>query len=102
MDQYIPNRIREILRLRKIGKLYPNTFDSVCVAANIHHNTLVNLANGIYMPKLDTAYKLARALNLTVYDIWDEHDIRSFLNDLNEQYTEDLIMAMRRVDDSEK
>jgi DNA-binding XRE family transcriptional regulator len=50
-----------------------------------------NLAQGEYWPKLDTAYKIARALNTTVYEIWGEADVISFLRELNEAEQERIM-----------
>jgi len=84
VDDVVPNRIREILKARKEMKAYPNSLSQLAAKADVSRNTVWNLAQGLYWPKLDTAYRLARALSTTVYEIWGEAEVISFLNELNE------------------
>jgi DNA-binding XRE family transcriptional regulator len=98
-DERIPNKIKQILRARKRLGLYPSSFVSVAHEADLAKNTVVNLANGEYFPKLDTAYKIARTLNLTVYDVWPEEDVREFLNKLTDDQFESLLRSMEEEDE---
>lgn len=84
VNDVVPNKIRPMLRLRKEMKAYPYTLSQLAAAADVSRNTVWNLAQGVYWPKLDTAYKLARALNTNVYEIWEEAAIISFLRELGE------------------
>lgn len=79
----VPNKIGPMLRLRKEMKAYPYTLSQLAAAADVSRNTVWNLRQGVYWPKLDTAYKIARALNTTVYEIWEEAKIMSFLEELS-------------------
>lgn len=87
----VPNRIKDILNHRKEMKAYPNSLSQLAAKADVSRNTVWNLAEGTYWPKLDTAYKIARALNTTVYEIWGEAEVISFLNELSEAEQERII-----------
>ena len=80
----VPNRISAMLKRRKEMKAYPYSLSQLAAAADVSRNTVWNLAQGEYWPKLDTAYKIARALNTTVYEVWVESEILSFLKELSE------------------
>jgi DNA-binding XRE family transcriptional regulator len=80
----VPNQINNILKRRKEMRAYPHSLNQLAAVADVSRNTVWNLAHGMYWPKLDTAYKLARALSTTVYELWGEHEILSFLNELSE------------------
>lgn len=97
----VPNRIKEILRARKAAKLYPSSYVTLAAAANLSRNTVVYLARGDYVPKLDTAYKLARALNCTVYDLWNEIELERLMNDLTEEQAVAVVAAMRLNEEQE-
>jgi DNA-binding XRE family transcriptional regulator len=94
----VPNKLKEILRDRKILKLYPNSYASVAAAANVSKNTVIYLARGDYFPKLDSAYSIARALGVTVYDIWRESELREYLNELVDTRAEIAIAELRRAE----
>lgn len=95
----VPNRLKEIMRARKAAKLWPYSYEGVASVANVSRNTVVYLARGDYVPKLDSAYKIARALNCTVYDIWNEVEMSRFLNDLTEDMARAVIAAMKDEED---
>ena len=84
MSDVVPNSISAILKKRRELSAFPFTFGQVAAVADVSKNTVWNLAQGAYWPKLDTAYKVARALNTTVYEIWGEAEILSFLHELSE------------------
>jgi len=65
-------------------KAFPYSLSQLAASADVSRNTVWNLAKGEYWPKLDTAYKIARALNTTVYEIWNEAEVISFLRELSE------------------
>jgi len=83
MEPRVPNKLKRILAARKKSFIYPSSLATLAYEAEVNKNTVVNLADGMYFPKLDTAYKIARALNLSVYDIWVETELREFLNELS-------------------
>jgi len=87
----VPNRIGKLLKRRKDIKAFPYTFNQLASAADVSRNTVWNLAKGEYWPKLDTAYRLARALNTTVYEVWGEHEVISFLRELSEAEQERIM-----------
>lgn len=91
----VPNRLKEILRQRKVNKLYPNSYATLAAVANVSKNTVVYLARGDYVPKLDSAYKIARALGCTVYDIWSEIELDRFMNDLTDEQAAMVVAAMQ-------
>jgi DNA-binding XRE family transcriptional regulator len=91
----VPNRLKAILKQRKAAKMYPSSYASLAVCSNVSKNTVVFLARGDYFPKLDTAYKIARALNMTVYDIWSEVETRRFLNEITDDHADLVIAAMK-------
>jgi DNA-binding XRE family transcriptional regulator len=95
----VPNRLKEILSSRKTSHLYPNSYATLASVANVSKNTVVYLARGDYVPKLDSAYKIARALNVTVYDIWNEIELERFLNELTEEQAVAVIAAMEAEDE---
>ena len=37
----VPNRIKEILRYRKIAKLYPSSYSTLAVESNVSRNTVI-------------------------------------------------------------
>jgi DNA-binding XRE family transcriptional regulator len=82
--EVVPNRIKEILIIRKGMRAMPYSLSQLARMADVSRNTVWNLAHGDYWPKLDTAYKIARALNTTVYEIWGEAEVLSFLHELSE------------------
>ena len=84
MSDVVPNSINAILKQRRELSAFPFTFSQLAATADVSRNTVWNLAQGAYWPKLDTAYKVARALNTTVYEIWGEAEILSFLHELSE------------------
>ena len=90
----VPNRINEILQHRKRLKAYPSSLNQLAASADVSRNTVWNLAQGIYWPKLDTAYKLARALSTTVYEIWGEAEVISFLRELSEADQQRMIKEL--------
>jgi len=94
----VPNKLKKILKHRKLIKAYPSSYLTLAIESDVAKNTVVNLANGDYVPKLDTAYKIARALNLTVYDIWDEIELEEFLVTLTDIQAKILVRAMEEVD----
>lgn len=96
----VPNRLKEILLQRKLAKLYPSSYASLAVCSNVSKNTIVFLARGDYFPKLDTAYKIARALNCTVYDIWSEVENIRYLNEISEDHADLVIAAMKAEADA--
>lgn len=91
MSYEVPNSIHSILKKRKTLSAYPFTYTQLAAVADVSRNTVWNLAQGAYWPKLDTAYKIARALNTTVYEIWGEAEIISFLRELS-QAEQDRVM----------
>jgi len=95
----VPNRLKKMLKHRKTIRAYPSSYSTLARAANVARNTVVNLANGDYIPMLDTAYKLARALNVTVYDIWEELELDQFLEKLDDIQTKILIAMMEDEDE---
>jgi DNA-binding XRE family transcriptional regulator len=98
-DTPIPNRIKEILKSRKVAKLYPSSYTTLAMAAKVARNTVVHLACGRYFPKLDNAYKIARALNCTVYDIWGEMDTIGFLDDLEDELVNAMMSLLEEEED---
>lgn len=74
--------------------VFPWTFTQVAAVADVSRNTVWNLAQGSYWPKLDTAYKVARALNTTVYDVWGEAEVISFLHELSETEQERIMKEL--------
>jgi DNA-binding XRE family transcriptional regulator len=96
VEDQIPNKLSEILDLRKRMGVFPNSINQLAAVADVSRNTVWNLAKGVYWPKLDTAYKLARALNTTVYDIWSEAMILKFIKDLRHV---DMLRTMRELRD---
>jgi len=80
----VPNRISEIIKRRKEMGAHPCSLSQLAATADVSRNTVWNLSQGQYWPKLDTAYRLARALSTTVYEIWGEAEVISFLNELSE------------------
>ena len=96
----VPNRLKEILKQRKVHKLYPNSYATLALAANVSKNTVVYLARGDYVPKLDSAYKIARALNCTVYDIWGEVELERFMNELSDEQAAMVVAAMKAIDEA--
>ena len=89
--EVIPNAINDILNKRKMIRAFPFTYSQVAAVANVSRNTVWNLANGSYWPKLDTAYKISRALSTTVYEIWGEVEILRFLYELGEAEQERMM-----------
>ena len=87
----VPNKISNMLSLRKEMKAFPYTYSQLAAAADVSRNTVWNLAQGEYWPKLDTAYKIARALNTTVYEVWGEAEVISFLRELSEAEQERIM-----------
>jgi predicted transcriptional regulator len=74
MLNYIPcevgnlnNRLKKILEERNINVTGLNGLDK---KAKVHRNTINKLLNGS-IPRLDIANKIAKALDLSVYDIWE-------------------------------
>lgn len=59
------NRLKEILDQRGIK------YKWLANQANVDRNTITNLINGS-CPRLDLAYRIAKTLDLSVYDIWPE------------------------------
>ena len=94
MAESAPNKIRVILKQRRELRLVPWSFPQLAARADVTRNTVINLADGKYWPKLDTAYKIAKALNTTVYDIWDEFETLRFLDDLAEKAIEETIQRL--------
>jgi len=94
VEDVVPNGINDILRRRKEMKAFPYTFTQVAAVADVSRNTVWNLAQGRYWPKLDTAYKVARALSTTVYEIWGEVAVISFLNELSEAEQERIMAEL--------
>lgn len=94
MSDVVPNRIKDILKTRKEMKAYPNSLSQLAAKADVSRNTVWNLAEGLYWPKLDTAYKLARALSTTVYEIWGESEILSFLRELSDAERERIMQQV--------
>jgi len=90
----VPNQISNILKHRREMRAYPNSLSQLAAVADVSRNTVWNLAQGMYWPKLDTAYKLARALNTTVYEIWGEAEVISFLNELSEAEQERIMKEL--------
>jgi DNA-binding XRE family transcriptional regulator len=95
MDELpVPCKLKSILRVRKKSHLYPSSYGGLAAACDIAKNTVVHLAEGRYLPKLDTAYKIARALGLSVYDIWNERELEDFLNTISEGQIERIMEEM--------
>ena len=98
----VPNRLKRILQQRKVNKLYPNSYATLAIAANVSKNTVVYLARGDYVPKLDSAYKIARALGCTVYDIWGEVELERFMNELTDDQAAMVVAAMKALDEEQE
>lgn len=95
MDEMpVPCKLKSILRVRKKSHFYPSSYGGLAAACDIAKNTVVHLAEGRYLPKLDTAYKIARALGLSVYDVWDERELQEFLNAISEEQVNRLMDEM--------
>jgi DNA-binding XRE family transcriptional regulator len=91
----VPNSINDILKRRKVMKAYPFTYSQVAAVADVSRNTVWNLAHGAYWPMLDTAYKVARALSTTVYEVWGEVAVLEFLRELREEEQDRLMEQLR-------
>ena len=91
MPDVIPNSINAILKRRKELAAFPSSLSQLAAVADVSRNTVWNLAHGLYWPKLDTAYKIARALNTTVYEVWGEAEILSFLQELSDAEQEAIM-----------
>jgi len=61
----VENRLEEILKEQ--GRLNYWLADK----ADIHRNTITRIIKGSYTPGLDVAHRIAKALNLSIYDIWN-------------------------------
>lgn len=90
----VPNKISKLLKRRRDIKAFPYTYSQLAAAADVSRNTVWNLAKGEYWPKLDTAYRISRALNTTVYEVWGETDVMSFLRMLDEAEQERIMKAV--------
>lgn len=101
MESRVPNKLKRILAARKKSFIYPSSLSTLAYEAEVNKNTVVNLSDGMYFPKLDTAYKIARALNLSVYDIWVETELREFMNELSEASAMALIRELE-ADESQE
>ncbi|MYL45080.1 helix-turn-helix domain-containing protein [Virgibacillus halodenitrificans] len=50
--------------------LKPGDIQLLCSKTNIHRNSISRYINNDRIPRLDHAYKIASALNKSVYEIW--------------------------------
>jgi transcriptional regulator with XRE-family HTH domain len=59
--------LNNIKELRKVKKL---SLDALADAIGVRKSTVWNLEQGLSYPQLDNAYKMAKVLNVGVYDVW--------------------------------
>lgn len=83
------------MRERRQLKMVPWSFPQLAAVADLSRLNVINLADGRYWPKLDTAYKIARALNTTVYDIWGETELLAFIHQMREADEQAMMEKMK-------
>jgi DNA-binding XRE family transcriptional regulator len=67
LEKTLENDLKQILEKRNINITGLNGLDK---KAKVHRNTINKFIIKSTIPRLDIAHKIAKALDLSIYDIW--------------------------------